>query len=48
MRNYRMNWFQRQLSDIRYFRKWCLGDLAAALATVGIILLAPIIMALGR
>ena len=48
MRDFRATRGARIASEIRYFRRWCLGDLAAALATAGILILAPIIMALGR
>lgn len=44
MRSYRMTRGQRLVSDIRYFFRNNLGDLAAAVATFGIIILAPVIM----
>lgn len=48
MRDFRATKGERLASEIRYFRRWCLGDLAAALATAGILILAPIMMALWR
>ena len=48
MHNYRATAIQRIASEIRYIRNYGIGDLLAALATLGILILAPIIMALGR
>ncbi len=48
MRDFRASRCERIASDIRYFFKWQFGDFIAALATVGAIIIAPILMALGR
>ena len=48
MRDYRASTAQRIASNIRYFMRYELTDVIAGLATVGILILAPILMALGR
>lgn len=48
MRDYRSTRFQRLASEIRYIRRYEIGDIIAGLATMGILILLPILAALGR
>ena len=47
IRGFRARKAQRLVSDVRYLRFYA-GDILAGLATAGILILAPILMALGR
>lgn len=47
IRDFRATRAQRLASDVRYLRFYA-GDILAGLATAGILILAPILMALGR
>lgn len=48
MRDYRSTRLQRLASEIRYIRRYEMGDIVAGLATMGILILLPILAALGR
>ena len=48
MRDYRSTRLQRLASEIRYIRRYELGNIIAGIATMALMILAPIIMAIGR
>ena len=48
MRDYRSTRAQRIMSEIRYIRRYELGNIIAGIATMAIMILAQIIMAIGR
>lgn len=48
MHNYKATTIERFISEIRYIRRYSMGDIIAGIATAGILVLAPILMAFGR